>query len=589
MPIVATAGHVDHGKSTLVEALTGRDPDRWAEEKQRGLTIDLGFAWTDIDGQAVGFVDVPGHERFIKNMLAGVGAVDCALLVIAADSGWMPQTEEHAAVLGLLETRNGVIALTRTDLVDADTVELATLEILEEIEGTPLETWPIVPVSATSGRGLDQLRSEIGARLTTSPPDEGPFRMWIDRSFTIRGAGLVVTGSIAGGSLSVDDSVEVLPVGLTTRVRGIHRHDTSVLRVGRGDRAAINLVAGSATDIERGHLLVTPGSAATTSRFLGWIRPARIFAEVPKRGGFHIHIGTADTSATIRRVPETDGYIVATAEPIPAAVGDRFILRDSGRRSVVGGGRVLDPGAGTVATSGDVLRMEAVLDASPDVMADALVDMRGITNAATVVLETGGGRPSAALVAGANLVSAASVLRIETDVEEIVSGYHTEYPLRPGIHSAELATRLQLDDAITDAVVIESDRFDSTEGAVHLKGFSNSLTPDQQARWIPVRALLEETFDVPRMSALKLPEELLHALLRQGDLVQIDDDLAFTYTQLKSITADVRDLPDGFSVSAFKEHFGMTRRQAIPTLEWLDRSGVTRREGDGRVARRKPS
>ncbi|NHZ70903.1 MAG: selenocysteine-specific translation elongation factor, partial [Proteobacteria bacterium] len=340
MPIVATAGHVDHGKSTLVEALTGRDPDRWAEEKQRGLTIDLGFAWTDIGGEAVGFVDVPGHERFIKNMLAGVGAVDCALLVIAADSGWMPQTEEHAAVLSLLETPRGVIALTRTDLVDDDTIELATLEILDEIEGTALASWPIVAVSAITGRGLDELTEEIRVRVTGSPAGEGPFRMWIDRSFTIRGAGLVVTGSISQGSLSIDDSVEILPMGLTTRVRGIHRHDTPIAKVTRGDRAAINLVAGSAANVDRGHLLVAPGSATTTTRFLGLIHPARVFDEVPKRGGFHIHIGTADTSASIRRVPGTDGYIVTTAEPIPAAVGDRFILRDSGRRSVVGGGRV---------------------------------------------------------------------------------------------------------------------------------------------------------------------------------------------------------------------------------------------------------
>ncbi|MCL1598936.1 MAG: GTP-binding protein, partial [Actinomycetia bacterium] len=210
MPIIATAGHVDHGKSTLVEALTGTDPDRWAEEKQRGLTIDLGFAWTDIGGQAVGFVDVPGHERFIKNMLAGVGAVDCALLVVAADSGWMPQTEEHASVLSLLETRAGVIALTRIDLTDEDTIELATLEILEEIEGTPLADWPVVPVSSITGEGIDLLKQHLEDRIGDPQDANVPFRMWIDRSFTIQGSGLVVTGSVAAGSIRVGDPVVVL-------------------------------------------------------------------------------------------------------------------------------------------------------------------------------------------------------------------------------------------------------------------------------------------------------------------------------------------------------------------------------------------
>ncbi|MFV1999470.1 MAG: selenocysteine-specific translation elongation factor, partial [Acidimicrobiia bacterium] len=230
MPIVATAGHVDHGKSTLVEALTGRDPDRWAEEKERGLTIDLGYAWTEIDGRSVGFVDVPGHERFIKNMLAGVGAVDCALLVVAADSGWMPQTEEHAAVLSLLETRNGVIAVTRIDLVDPDTTDLTILEILEEVENTPLASWPVVRVSSKTGEGIEDLKTEIGRRVGIPGEPDKPFRMWIDRSFTIKGAGLVVTGSVSQGSVGADDVVQVLPDGITTRVRGVHRHDSKVDR-----------------------------------------------------------------------------------------------------------------------------------------------------------------------------------------------------------------------------------------------------------------------------------------------------------------------------------------------------------------------
>ncbi|GMQ98729.1 MAG: selenocysteine-specific translation elongation factor [Acidimicrobiia bacterium] len=589
MPIVATAGHVDHGKSTLVEALTGRDPDRWAEEKERGLTIDLGYAWTDIDGHAVGFVDVPGHERFIKNMLAGVGAVDCALLVVAADSGWMPQTEEHAAVLSLLETRNGVIAVTRIDLVDSDTTELTILEILEEIEDTPLASWPVVPVSSTTGEGIEALKAEIGLRVGTPGNPGKPFRMWIDRSFTIKGAGLVVTGSVSQGSVGADDAVQVLPDGITTRVRGVHRHDSKVERAVQGDRAAVNLVVGNDLEVERGQLLVSPGTASTSNRFLAVIHPARMFNEIPKRGGFHVHIGTADTSASIRRVVGTQGYLVTTAELVPAAVGDRFILRDSGRRSVVGGGRILDPGTNVRPAPQDVETMLEVLDSDPDTKADALVRLRGVADVAAVALETGGGSPSSALQAGGTAISDKVQESTILEISRIVDEYHSQFPLRPGIGRTELASTLKLDDSIVDAVVDASDRFSSSEGAVHLAEFTNELTKTQEETWMPIRSLLEASFDVPRMSALDLPEELLHALVRRGDLVQIDDDVAFTSLQIDRIVTDVSQLKDGFTVSEFKEHFEMARRQAVPTLEWLDRTGVTRRQGDGRVARRRPS
>lgn len=589
VPIVATAGHVDHGKSTLVEALTGQDPDRWAEEKERGLTIDLGFAWTEIDGHAVGFVDVPGHERFIKNMLAGVGAVDCALLVVAADSGWMPQTEEHAAVLSLLETRSGVIAVTRIDLADSDTTELTILEVLEEIEGTPLASWPVVPVSSKSGQGIDELKTQIGLRIGSQDETSQPFRMWIDRSFTIKGAGLVVTGSISQGSVGTDDAVAVLPSAIATRVRGVHRHDVKVDRANQGDRAAVNLVAGNDIDISRGQLLVSPNTASTSSRFLATIHPARMFKEIPKRGAFHVHLGTADTAASIRRIADTMGYLVTTADPLPAAVGDRFILRDSGRRSVVGGGRILDPGANARPAIRDIETMHAVLDADPDTKVDALVKLRGVADIAAVRLETGGGSPRSTIQAGGKAISDEVHESIVRDISRIVAEYHSNFPLRPGIGRTELATTLGFDDAIVDAVVHASDRLSSTEGAVHLTAFTNELTDAQEAVWAPVRSSLEASFDVPRMSALNLPEELLHALVRRGDLIQIDDDLAFTTLQVDRISVEVHELDDGFTVSEFKEHFEMARRQAVPTLEWLDRTGVTRRQGDGRVARRRPS
>ncbi len=586
MPIIATAGHVDHGKSTLVEALTGTDPDRWAEEKQRGLTIDLGFAWTDIGGRTVGFVDVPGHERFIKNMLAGVGAVDCALLVVAADSGWMPQTEEHASVLSLLETRAGVIALTRIDLTDEDTIELATLEILEEIDGTPLADWPVVPVSAITGEGIDILRQHLADRTGDSQDTNVPFRMWIDRSFTIQGSGLVVTGSVAAGSIRVGDPVVVLPVGHESRTRGLHRHDQAIDTAYAGDRTAVNLVTGTTNDIYRGHLLATPGSVAVTSAFLGTVLPARAFDEIPKRGAFHVHLGTADTAATIRRIPGTDGFMIRTADPVPMTVGDRFIIRDTGRKAVVGGGRVLDSHPSSHAKPADVTALARVVDASPDDQANALLERRGTARADELSLSTGGGVATNGIRAGTFLISASRATEIARDMTEIIERYHVDYPLRPGIGRSELASRIRIDDDVVSAVIRNDDTFAIDEGAVHLSGFTNRFGDAEESAWSSVGSMLEESFDVPRLGSLDLPPELLHAVMRRGDLVQIDDDLAFTKQQIAAIVQDVDELPDGFTVSAFKDHFGMTRRQAIPTLEWLDRTGVTRRSGDGRSARR---
>ena len=586
MPIIATAGHVDHGKSSLVQALTGTDPDRWAEEKERGLTIDLGFAWTDIGGRAVGFVDVPGHERFIKNMLAGVGAVDCALLVVAADSGWMPQTEEHAAVLSLLETRSGVIALTRIDLVDDDTVELAMLEIIEETEGTPLADWPVVPVSAVTREGLDLLEHHLEARIGEPPYTRLPFRMWIDRSFTIQGAGLVVTGSVASGSIEIGDPVVVLPGGHETRIRGLHRHDTPVQEAHAGDRTAVNLVAGGTDDIGRGQLLCAPDSVTITSTFLGTVTPARAFTEIPKRGAFHIHIGTADAAATIRRIPGTDGFAIRTTGPLPMTMGDRFIVRDTGRKAVVGGGRVLDPLPLPHPTASDVGALTAVVDASRDEKADALLERRGAAKTEELRLSTGGGTATTGIRADESLLSEAKAAEIAHDVKAIVERYHADYPLRPGIGRSELASQLGLANDIVTAIVHNDAAFDIAEGAVRIAGFTNTLSDADESAWSAVRNEIDRTFDVPRVSSLEISPEVLHAVIRRGDLVQIDDDLAFTKQQISTIVEGVHELPDGFTVSAFKDHFGMTRRQAIPTLEWLDRTGVTRRSGDGRIARR---
>ncbi len=587
MPIVGTAGHVDHGKSTLVQALTGRDPDRWAEEKQRGLTIDLGFAWTEIQGLDIGFVDVPGHERFIKNMLAGVGAVDCALLVVAADSGWMPQTEEHASILDLLEVQNGVIALTRIDLVDSDTVELATLEIMEETESTVLEGWPVVPVSPLTGEGLDDLRAHLATAIAAAEEHlDGSFKMWVDRSFTVSGAGVIATGTIARGSISLGDGIEILPSGGRDTVRGLHHHDQPTDRSESGSRTAVNLQNTKLSNVGRGDLVCAPDTIGVSSRLVAQLRPSRSFDEIPGRGAFHFHVGTAHMPATIRQLHHSNMYLIELDEALPLAMGDRFILRDSGRQAIVGGGRVIEPAATNRPSMDELTLLAASIDSSADEKATALLAVRRTADLSELGMSSGGGVPISGLRSGSTVLSPAAAQQVRFATAETVADYHTRHPLRPGISKAELASQIEVTRGMIDAILESDDDVGEADGFVRSIGFSNELPPEIESRWLDAKEVLERSFDVPRMSAIDLEDEVVHALIRNGKLVQVGTDLVFTSSQIEEVRTRIADLPDGFSVSLFKDEFGMTRRQAVPILEWLDKSGLTKRSGDGRVVRR---
>jgi selenocysteine-specific elongation factor len=589
MPIVGTAGHVDHGKSTLVQALTGTDPDRWAEEKQRGLTIDLGFAWTEIQGVDVGFVDVPGHERFIKNMLAGVGAVDCALLVVAADSGWMPQTEEHATILDLLEVQKGVIALTRIDLVDSDTVELATLEIMEETEKTALEGWPVVPVSPLTGEGLDDLKAHLATAIGAAEAHlDGSLKMWIDRSFTVRGAGVVATGTIARGGVSLGDEVEILPSRGRDTVRGLHHHDQPTERSNSGSRTAVNLQNTKLPNLGRGDLLCAPNTITVSSRLIAQLKPSRSFDEIPTRGAFHFHVGTAHIPATIRQLHRTSSYLIQLDDALPLAMGDRFILRDTGRQAIVGGGRVLEPTATNRPSVDELTLLAASVDSSADEKATALLAVRRTAELSELAKASGGGVPISGLRSESMILSPSATQQVRCETTETVEDYHARHPLRPGISKAELASQIDVTPGMIDAIIESADLVGEADGFVRSVDFNNELPPEVADRWSDVKEDLERSFDVPRMSAIDLEDEVVHALIRNGELVQVGADLVFTSNQIDEVRTRIADLPDGFSVSRFRDEFGMTRRQAVPILEWLDKSGVTKRSGDGRVLRRRP-
>ena len=345
MRVVATAGHVDHGKSSLVLALTGTDPDRWAEEKRRGLTIDLGFAHTTLpNGEAISIVDVPGHVRFLRNMLAGVGAVDACVFVVAATEGWKPQSEEHLRILDLLGLRTGVVALTKTDLVDDDWRELQTLDVRDHLAGTFLADAPVVPVSVVTGSGLELLRTELGSLVerTAGAADHGRPRLWVDRSFAAKGAGTVVTGTLTGGSLHIDDEVLVEPGARRARVRSIESHHERLDVIGPGSRVALNLSGIDHTQAQRGDVVVLPGQWPATTTADVEVLPIE-GARTPTRGRLAAHIGSGDHPVDWR-VLDAEGRFARLRldTALPIAPGDRVVVRSTGRRATVCGARVLD-------------------------------------------------------------------------------------------------------------------------------------------------------------------------------------------------------------------------------------------------------
>ncbi|MDQ4130770.1 MAG: GTP-binding protein, partial [Actinomycetota bacterium] len=377
MHVVATAGHVDHGKSTLLRALTGMEPDRWEEERRRGLTIDLGFVWATLpapisdaastaegsraDGSlTVAFVDVPGHERFVANMLAGAGSVRLALFVVAADDGWSAQSQEHLDILDLLGVSAAVVAVTKTDLAGPQRAEAVASDVVRRLAGTSLAGAPVLAVDALSGRGVDSLKQALAARLAAMPPplDTGRPRLWVDRAFTIAGAGTVVTGTLSGGALGVGDEVALLPSGRTSRVRGLQALGRPASAVEPGSRVAVNLAGVDLDEVRRGDALVGVSGGGARAALEAWRATDALDAwvralpghEVGHSGAWHLHVGSAETLASLHPLlgeaarPEQPAHVrILLERPLPLVSGDRFVLREAGRQTTLGGGEVLDP------------------------------------------------------------------------------------------------------------------------------------------------------------------------------------------------------------------------------------------------------
>lgn len=564
---ISTAGHVDHGKSTLVEALTGVDPDRFAEEKARGLTIDLGFGSAQLpSGRSVSIIDVPGHERFIRNMLAGVGAVDACLFVVAANEGWMPQSEEHLRILELLGVSHGLIALTKVGLCDADIAELARLEVEERVEDTFLAAAPVVETDVVDGLGIDDLRAGLDDLVDRTPAasDQRRPRLWVDRAFAARGAGTVVTGTLTGGQIRVDDELELRPRGAGVRVRALQTHHSQRTKIGPGNRVAINLSGVGHQEVVRGDVLVRDGQWHLTNRFDASLTVlSTLDHEVSRRGAHAVYVGACELPVRMRILglealsPGEAGLVrLHLPRRLPLLPGDRFVLRESGRAETIGGGTVLD--------------VDPVLPASkarPDLSIDRVVAERGWVEADRLALLTGQRREPDV---GRWVVSPTVLEDAQVRLRDAVNDAG---PL--GLDIAGLDERDRAVLSLMEDVAIEG-------GRVRPIGQSD---PFENHRY--TAALEAAPFTPPDPETAGVDRSEVRELVKRGLVVEQDGVFfaASTLETARSVLAEMlAEQPDGVTVAEVRERLETTRKYALPLLAWLDGHGATRRRGDVRIA-----
>ncbi|PYY24435.1 MAG: selenocysteine-specific translation elongation factor [Acidobacteria bacterium] len=626
--IVGTAGHIDHGKTTLVKALTGVDADRLEEEKRRGITIDLGFANLELLSDSgeklrLGFVDVPGHERFVRNMLAGVGGIDIVLLVIAADEGIKPQTREHFDICRLLAIPRGIVVLTKSDLVDADTLEVVRLEIEDFLRGSFLDPQktPVIPVSGLSGQGIDQLTrelarmaSEIGTKNAGALP-----RLPIDRAFVMKGFGAVVTGTLIAGTIQREQELELQPSGKRARVRGIQVHGMSTHQARAGERTAINLAGVAVEELARGMMLSQPGALQPTRQIdvrlqlLCDVRPLKNLSRV------HLHCFASETVAQVRLLGDKEiepgSSTLAqlrTAEPLLLIPGDRFIIRQFSPMITIGGGTVLD--------SFPLPRSTKQLVAARDFLAELeRADLSGAIALRTQRRNAGGLRhqdavretgrtgheidlQAKALIENGKLLAAGDVLiakgaaldaamKLLSELEKFQKGN----PLAGGMGKETLREKLDLGQAVFSFLLTQlaaGKKIDILGEQVRLAGRGVTMTTDEER----ARNAIEQAFST---AGLKVPllkdvlgslsidrarsQKIMTLLLREGVLVKLGDELVFhraALEQLRRLVAAEKSRTPNLDVGRFKDLIGVTRKHAIPLLEYLDRERVTRRVGD---------
>ena len=620
MYVIGTAGHVDHGKSALVRALTGIDPDRLREEKERGLTIDLGFAWLKLpSGREVSIVDVPGHERFIRNMLAGVGGIDLAMLVVAADEGVMPQTREHLAIIDLLRIDRGLVVVTKSDLVDEDWMELVTSDIMDSMKGTTLQDARMVSVSSVTGEGLPELLGALDLVLdgVEGRGDNGHPRLPIDRAFTISGFGTVVTGTLVGGRLSVGDEVELAPGGQRGRVRGIQTHKQSVKSGMPGSRVAANLSGIGHESIARGQIL--------TDR--GWLKESealdvrlRVVQDSPvavkHQASVTLHLGTSETLARVRLLDEQElgpgesGWAQLHLQyPIATVKGDLFVIRS--HQGTLGGGEVIETLARRHKRFSEpvVERLSVLAEGRPEeVLLKALESMEP-SSLKRVVEESGITAEDVAPALGSLLdrdaVTALGNGRV-TDGTVLYSGrgwggvmskskaaleaYHKQHPLRTGLPKEELRSRLGLGGQVFGKVIeklVEDGALVEEGSAVRLPEHSRVLSAKQQAEVDRYLAALDaQPFSPP--TDLGISGELVAGLADGGKVVRVNQDVVFSagaYKEMRDRIVEETRSAGKINVGKVRDMFDTSRKYALALMEYLDQQRITRRVGDDRVLR----
>ncbi len=642
MFVVATAGHVDHGKSTLIEALTGTHPDRLPQEKARGMTIDLGFAWMALpSGREIGLVDVPGHQRFIHNMLAGVGSIQAVLFVVDAVEGWMPQSAEHLAILDLLGVGAGVVAISKVDLAEPEWVALVMEDVRERLRGTTLQEVPMVGVSAVTRQGLDQLVRELDAQLARlgPAPDHHRPRLWVDRAFTIRGAGTVVTGTLTGGSLEVDQELEVLPEGVPARVRGLQTHRRPVQRALPASRVAVNLTGIEPRQAGRGSAVVRPGQW----RLARWpVVALRVVREAPAplRTGARLtlYTGTAERAVTVRLLsggtlgPGDRALAQLSLQEgpgLPLRWLDRLILRDPGRQLTLAGGEVVDPLAEALTGRRLIRRLPGPERRAAEVFLGtrrpcaelsllwqkasgdleqavaSTLQARGAVRAGEMAYHVEGSsqeleRAARALEAAGKAVrmgewwlSAPSAQRLRQAVVSLVQRYHETHPLSGEMPRETARSLLGIDPRLFEealAQLVAGGLIEAGERGIRRAGHRPRFSEQDSAQAERLLRVLESGgFTPPAYEELVgqgFREDLLLALVEQGRLVRVSRDLFFTPAQLERVRSAVASLAArGGSVdpAGVRDALGSSRRYVIPLLEYLDRTGFTRRVGDRRI------
>jgi selenocysteine-specific elongation factor len=622
MHTIGTAGHVDHGKSSLIKALTGIDPDRLPEEKARQMTIDLGFAWLRLpSGGEVSIVDVPGHERFVHNMLAGVGGIDLALLVVAADEGVMPQTREHLAILDLLEVGRGVVAITKKDLVDQEWLELVKLEVEEALRGTCLEGAPLVPCSSLTGEGLEELLQVLERQLAATPPrrDVGRPRLPIDRAFSLPGFGTVVTGTLLDGPLALGQEVEVAPGGLRSRVRGLQSHGRPLEKAPPGRRTAVNLPGIAVEELERGMVLTTPG----------WLRPTTAvdvrLRVVPYLGRalrhnleVTFHSGAAEVPGRLLLLdadqvpPGGSAWAqVRLGRPVACLPGDHFVLRDP--NGTLGGGRIVAVHArrhrrrhpptlerlarlesGTpqerllMALSSGLASLQEVALAAGLPLAEARAQLEGLLAQGRAVALSRGPLSDDSLLASADALQG-----LLGRAREALAAYHRQWPLRRGMPREELRSRLGLSQRPFEALLAywaAAGALREQAGAVALPEHRPTPSPEQRRRAQEFLAALRASpFHPP--SPAGLDPELLAYLEAEGEVVRVSPEVVFAADAYQEMVRQVQEAiarQGSVTLAQVRDLLGTSRRYAQALLEHLDAQGVTVRRGDQRLLRRPP-